>query len=344
MGVKPLLPSGGFNKSVDITSRGAEVRSRRRFYRRTDAPRRYDALGPSAFVLNAGQFDFFRTCDRAWDYIWGRIHRRTRAGPWRARSPSGNSGVFFDPLTRQFCASLGIPASGSMDPRHRLRRAMHLPHRFVGERGEVQGRPRRSAAEAGKARAHRRGLSGTVEQGDEHTAVALSAERPFDAAIIGRLVLVHQHKPGFRARCWRRRVRPGGVLAFRDSDTLFMHHAAAAATLAGVRRWFIAAREAHSTRPGISACRRRPSSAAPDCRRSSTYTVRCSGMVLNLLCQSVAAVIPACCPSYSTAVSSMPREVDIIDTLADRMPPPWKENQSAVRSVAMANCFLRLPG
>lgn len=254
--------------------------------------------------------------------------------------------VFFDPLTRQFLRELGIGAGlRVLDIGCGAGDVSMLLTEFVGERGEVHGVDRGvPALQLAKARAQARGLSQVhFHQGDEHTAVALAAERPFDV-VIGRLVLVHQHRPGDFVRVLAQAVRPGGVLAFQDSDlTLFMHTMPQLPLLAEVRRWFIAAHERiHATwnlslqTPAIFR-----SAGLPPPQQYLYCPVLGDG--LHVLCQSVAAVIRSLLPILLQGGIVDAAEVDI-DTLADRMLAALKENQSAVQSVAMANCYLRLPG
>jgi SAM-dependent methyltransferase len=94
-----------------------------------------------------------------------------------------------------------------------------LARELVGGAGEVIGVDRAGrAVELARARVAAKDLANVrFVQCDEAGVSALAEGRPFDA-VIGRLVLIHQHDPIATVRHLTRFVRPGGVVAFHEID------------------------------------------------------------------------------------------------------------------------------
>ena len=129
----------------------------------------------------------------------------------------GTQARLIDPITRSFFRTAGIAAgmrvldvgSGAGD-------VAFIAADLVGSTGEVVGVDRASAAlVTAAARADARSLRNvTFREGD---AAEMKFERPFDA-VIGRFVLQFQRDASALLRRLATLVRPGGVIAFQESD------------------------------------------------------------------------------------------------------------------------------
>jgi SAM-dependent methyltransferase len=129
----------------------------------------------------------------------------------------GTQARLIDPITRSFFRTAGIAAgmrvldvgSGAGD-------VAFIAADLVGSTGEVVGVDRASAAlVTAAARADARSLRNvTFREGD---AAEMKFERPFDA-VIGRFVLQFQRDASALLRRLAALVRPGGVIAFQESD------------------------------------------------------------------------------------------------------------------------------
>ena len=129
----------------------------------------------------------------------------------------GTQARLIDPITRSFFRTAGIAAgmrvldvgSGAGD-------VAFIAADLVGSTGEVVGVDRASAAlVTAAARADARSLRNvTFREGD---AAEMKFERPFDA-VIGRFVLQFQRDASELLRRLATHVRPGGVIAFQESD------------------------------------------------------------------------------------------------------------------------------
>ena len=122
-----------------------------------------------------------------------------------------------DPIMRSFLRAAGI-ATGMrvLDVGSGAGDVAFIAAELVGSTGEVVGVDRASAALANAAaRANGRLLRNvTFREGD---AAEMNFDRPFDA-VIGRFVLQFQRDASAMLRRLATQVRPGGVIAFQESD------------------------------------------------------------------------------------------------------------------------------
>ena len=121
------------------------------------------------------------------------------------------------PFTRQLLLEAGLrPGMRVLDVGSGAGDVALLAAALVGVAGEVVGTDRSADALAtAAARASARGLRNVSFLAGDPTALAFA--RPFDA-VIGRYVLMYQRDPGAMLARLVARVRPGGVVAFHESD------------------------------------------------------------------------------------------------------------------------------
>ena len=179
------------------------------------------------------------------------------------------------------------------------------------------------------------------EQGDEQTAAALGAERPFDV-VVGRCVLLHQRAPAPFLGALAKTVRPGGLLVFQDPDfSLFLQARPAIPLLADVRRWILKGHELIHAPWDLSlhtpAAFRAAGLAMPQQRL--LCPVLADGQMV--VCQIAAGVLRTMLPLLLQ--HGVVDESIGIDTLAARMHAALEAEGSVLQAISMAECWLKLP-
>ena len=123
----------------------------------------------------------------------------------------------YGPLTERLLRTAGIgPGMRVLDIGCGVGEVSRLAARLVGPTGEVVGVDK-SAAALETARRRVAALRLDRVRFVEADLANLAFERPFDAAI-GRFVLMHLGDPAASLRRVAAQVRPGGVIAFQESD------------------------------------------------------------------------------------------------------------------------------
>lgn len=129
---------------------------------------------------------------------------------------SAQAGVA-EPFTRRLLQQAGLsPGMRVLDVGSGSGDVAFLCASLVGPAGEVFGMDTVPAAvETARERGRNAGFGNlTFAVGD---AAEMPFERPFDA-VVGRLVLMHQHDPAAMLRKLSRLLRAGGIIAFQEYD------------------------------------------------------------------------------------------------------------------------------
>jgi SAM-dependent methyltransferase len=143
-----------------------------------------------------------------------------------------------EPITREFFCEAGIvPGMRVLDVGSGAGDVAFLAASLVGDAGQVVGVDRAPAAlAAARARAEALALRNlSFLEGDP---TELAFEHPFDA-VVGRLVLMYYADPAAALRKLARRLRPGGVLVFHETDWGGVRSFPPAPTYDRCVQWFV---------------------------------------------------------------------------------------------------------
>jgi len=249
-----------------------------------------------------------------------------------------------EPFTRALFADAGIgPGMRVLDVGCGGGDVSLLAAEIVGPRGEVVGIDKAEAAvERARSRARSRNLSHvTFLLHDIANHAELDFDRPFDA-IVGRFVLGHLPDP-VDVLCWLSRfVRPGGVIAFQDTDLAGARSLPEGPLAARCLQWLGAALDAAGidTRMGMKL----------------HHVFLAAGLPAPSLCLGglmgagpsfvgyawLATTLQSLLPVMERFGIATAREVDV-DTLADRLSREFAENIGVMVIPESIGAWSRLP-
>jgi protein-L-isoaspartate O-methyltransferase len=249
--------------------------------------------------------------------------------------------AFFEDLTADVLRRAGIgPGMHVLDLGCGVGDVSLLASRMVGQSGAVLGIDRAaSSVETARRRA------GTMGAGNVRFEIAdleaFNSAEIFDA-VIGRLVLLYQPDPSATLRRFRNFLRPGGIIAFQETDIETSSQVPASETFSRVRSWILAGFNAGGAELNMGSRLLSTFLNAGLPRPTMIAASRVESGPDSQAYASMAQIVQSMLPLLERTGTATIEEV-AIDTLADRLRQDAVKNESVTFPPRLVGAWSRLP-